>query len=1249
MRFDHLELIRFGKFTDQRLDLPAAPQDFHLVVGPNEAGKSTLRRAVAELLFGMPLRSDMDFLHPLAELRLGAQITSEAGTLAVQRARGRKPLRRAADDTPLPDDALRPHLGAATELLYRRMFCLDLNGLIEGGRSILDAADDVGQLLFQSAAGLGGLGTLRDALAAEADALYAPRKSGSRAFYAALDLHDGARQSLRAATVNTRAWSAAAAEVTRLEAELAQAGTHWQQLSAQRVTLERVRRVAPRLAQWQAAVEARAALEAEPELRTLPADAAHRLDEAERALAHQRAAHTLHERAVAEGRVRLEGLNPEAAVLAQAAAIEALAGQLPTALRQQRELERCADELQSLLQALQSGAQALGWPGDEARLRAVLPAAAQLKALEQLQRQAATLRQSRHTAQMALQRAQQQCERLDEAVRPAATQSVPAADLAAALQDAQSLRSGVLRRRQQSAALAQAGLRLQAAWVALGPAAPVGPHGAAVTAVTAEIGAASETGVTGLTGDTRDIRDTCNTTEARDAAALDRLAALTPPSDEHLNALKAERAERLAARHSAEREADEAAERARRAALALAQSSAGSAVITATDVRAARGQRDGLWAGLRDGARPLAEVAVPLEQAIGRADELADRQQAQATEAAQLQSLRDAAAREQAQAESAQARHTAAQQALDAVEARWAQRRAACGLPDLALLDAADWLAARREVLAAASALQAARADQAAEQQAIATTAQRLQQALADSGVPPADDGPPRKASVATPAAAAAATPDLAELCAAAEACLQQHQAALAGAAAHQRQWADAQAELAQATLQAAATDEALRDWQTRWQAAVSAAGLDEAWHGPEAAEAAIEQARALHARCDEIDTLRTRRMRTLQQDIAACIALADDLRGPLPGTATHAHAPARPASPAPAATPHDPADDHLRLQAARQRADAAQQALQQARRLQQARDHALDELARHAQALEAATLAIAATEATLQALFEQAGTRDLAVLRQRIEASDRLRTLQTEVTAQQHGLLEAGDGLDLAALQAEARAHPASGLKPALEAIDQALAEAVEQRGRLSAALAQARAELARTEGGDAAALAEGRRLEALAQMGEAAERYIHVATASRLLRWAIDRYRERRQGPLLARASTLFTQLTLGRHARLATDVEQQPPRLLAVRDSGERVGVEGLSEGTRDQLFLALRLAALELQIASDRPLPFIADDLFVNFHDARSRAGLAVLGELSRRTQVIFLTHHEHLVDVAREAVGAAINVVRLEPR
>ena len=89
-----------------------------------------------------------------------------------------------------------------------------------------------------------------------------------------------------------------------------------------------------------------------------------------------------------------------------------------------------------------------------------------------------------------------------------------------------------------------------------------------------------------------------------------------------------------------------------------------------------------------------------------------------------------------------------------------------------------------------------------------------------------------------------------------------------------------------------------------------------------------------------------------------------------------------------------------------------------------------------------------------------------------------------------------------------------------------------------------------------------------------------------------------------------------------------------------------IEGLSDGTRDQLYLALRLAALETHLDKAHPLPFIADDLFINYSDGRSRAGRAALGELSRKTQVIFLTHHEHLIPVVQEVLGTDANVVRL---
>jgi hypothetical protein len=60
----------------------------------------------------------------------------------------------------------------------------------------------------------------------------------------------------------------------------------------------------------------------------------------------------------------------------------------------------------------------------------------------------------------------------------------------------------------------------------------------------------------------------------------------------------------------------------------------------------------------------------------------------------------------------------------------------------------------------------------------------------------------------------------------------------------------------------------------------------------------------------------------------------------------------------------------------------------------------------------------------------------------------------------------------------------------------------------------------------------------------------------------------------------------------------------------------------------------------------PMPFIADDLFVNFDDKRSAAGFQVLNELAKKTQVLFFTHHQHLLDVAHRALGTSVATVTL---
>ena len=74
--------------------------------------------------------------------------------------------------------------------------------------------------------------------------------------------------------------------------------------------------------------------------------------------------------------------------------------------------------------------------------------------------------------------------------------------------------------------------------------------------------------------------------------------------------------------------------------------------------------------------------------------------------------------------------------------------------------------------------------------------------------------------------------------------------------------------------------------------------------------------------------------------------------------------------------------------------------------------------------------------------------------------------------------------------------------------------------------------------------------------------------------------------------------------------------------------------MSSGTRDQLYLALRLATLKWRLETSEAMPFIVDDILINFDDDRSKATLKVLSELSEKNQVILFTHHRQIVETAQ---------------
>ena len=101
-----------------------------------------------------------------------------------------------------------------------------------------------------------------------------------------------------------------------------------------------------------------------------------------------------------------------------------------------------------------------------------------------------------------------------------------------------------------------------------------------------------------------------------------------------------------------------------------------------------------------------------------------------------------------------------------------------------------------------------------------------------------------------------------------------------------------------------------------------------------------------------------------------------------------------------------------------------------------------------------------------------------------------------------------------------------------------------------------------------------------------------------------------------------------------------------MVGVRTDGSTVHVSGLSTGTADQLYLALRVASVLEYFDRAPALPFIADDLFINFDDERATAGFKVLSQLAEKTQVIFFTHHRHLVDIAKRSLGSSLSVISL---
>lgn len=231
-----------------------------------------------------------------------------------------------------------------------------------------------------------------------------------------------------------------------------------------------------------------------------------------------------------------------------------------------------------------------------------------------------------------------------------------------------------------------------------------------------------------------------------------------------------------------------------------------------------------------------------------------------------------------------------------------------------------------------------------------------------------------------------------------------------------------------------------------------------------------------------------------------------------------------------------------------------------------------------------------------------------------------------------------------------EMRLRQLIGPEPdALEALDQALREttieeieaviaaskaeieeAQEQRDGLLDERGQVTVEIQQLHDDDDASEARSQIALLTAEIEDAAREWSSLVVARALLRNVREQYERERQPAVIQRASDFFSILTGGRYPRLYRPFGEQT---VTVEDGdGQMKRPDHLSRGTKEQLYLALRLGAIEEAASIHEGLPVIIDEVLVNFDPDRARRAVEAFVQLATRTQVIVFTCHPWIADL-----------------
>lgn len=1152
MRIEHLTLERYGMFADRALSFhPEAV--LHVVLGPNEAGKTSTLSAVGDLLFGFAARTEYDFKYDSKILRIGGAFRHSNGrTIVARRRKGNKHTLVDDADQPLPDDSLEPFLGGISRDTFSLEFGLTAKALREGGEDLLRAGGRLAETLAASSAGMTVLSRIKQQLEGEADNLFTTRRSGNKLFYLAADRRESADKMLRDAIVTREA-------LQRLETDVQAARLQQEALNAEHAQsggtlarLQRTLRVRSKLGRLERLGAELAALADLPQVSEQMLSEWCDALEAGGALGRDMAAL---DQADAAETLEIASMAVDEKLLSEGITIDALRERLGAVRKAVEDLPRRRQAREAAQTTLDDAARRLGLPS-----------------------RAALLDQFPTDLAMALARELiDQTKHMNQVIVDATTQHARAQREL----DGFEVEDGGIHTLGDTEQLRQR-------FEALGDVPAQAERLRRDTSM--------------LSMETEGVAVTISSLQPS-PGALDRLRALPLPDNSviakysHFTEISESEVMRLTDALAAidDEIAATVAE--------LARVSGAGTVPTRANLVGARRKRDTHLDELRSalhGDRAARETRfAEVAQASQEIDRVTDLLLTDIERATRREDAQNRLVASRGERERIAARMTRLQSALVDLGAAWIQVWAAAGIVPAHPTEMLRWRERVDGVLTQLGKLDVQKAD-------IDALDARL-----DSG----------KAAVVAFLESVGRMPNRALppdiLFHEAKGRFDELQAAWAEVkvrlAAKQR----IQRDLVESESARDAARVALADQRQAWLAALTGIGLaDQAtliqaetalsvWHS-------VAVPKASHER-------ESRSVESIEADLDAFDRDVSDLVNCV----------------APQSKAESAQESLARLSAKLAETRSSNDSCQRLRK-------ALLHRATNRKALIARRMS---TEALLGDACSALGVTGTAALSEPIKRMVNRQSLEKEQSALQRELHEIADARDETTLRQERDGVDFDLLPGHIEREALRQTQLLKSIEEASAIHHQKQRELDILLRGRDASAAATERAESSAELLSIAEGWLLRSAACRLALRTIERHRAMVQDPLIARASILFAKATGEAFAGLSIDYDDNDqPVLVARRTDGERVQITGLSEGTRDQLFLTLRLALLEIR--ASEPMPFIGDDLLTSFDENRTLATLRLLAEAGKHRQIILFTHHRHVAELARSVQEHMIDLIHL---